>query len=45
MRAGAHIGKLALLVKADNSVIGQVIDKFDFIRLIKLTNKLQRILS
>ena len=36
MGAGAQVGKLSLLVKADDSVLGQILDQLYFIGLVAL---------
>ena len=40
MRTGAEVGELALLVEADDGVLGQVVDEFDLERLFLFFHKL-----
>ena len=45
VRPGAEVGELALLVEADDSVLGQVVYKLDLIRLLLLLHEAQRLLA
>ena len=40
MRTGAEVGELALLVEADDGVLGQVVDELDLERLVLLLHEL-----
>ena len=45
MRAGAEVGKVALLIEADGRVLGQVVDKLDLIRLLALLHELDGLVT
>ena len=43
MRAGAQVGKFALLIERDDRILGQIVDQLDLVRLLALLHELDRL--